>query len=45
MKKEQTIKVSTLKEYRKYLLAILLFFDDFCKKWELNSLLKVKCEF
>lgn len=20
-------------------------FDDFCKKWELNSLLKVKCEF
>lgn len=32
MKKEQTIKVSTLKEYRKYLLAILLFFDDFCKK-------------
>ena len=22
-----------------------IIFDDFCKKWELNSLLKVKCEF
>lgn len=32
MKKEQVIKVSNLKDYRKYLLAILLFFNDFCEK-------------
>ena len=32
MKDEKTIKVTTLKEYRKYLLAILLFFNEFCQK-------------